>query len=140
MYHDTFITFDRLLREGKFKGEASLKTFFCSIAKWQWLNQQRKLGRMVAMESVDMLEITTFTEDDMYNRERQAIFQQMFHALGDKCKRVLTLFQLSCSLKEIATELGWATDQVAMNQSSECRKKLKMLIENSPEIKDFLNI
>jgi RNA polymerase sigma factor (sigma-70 family) len=140
LYHDTFITFDRLLRAGKYRGESSLRTFFCGIAKWLWLNRQRKKGRIVALESQEMAEIAPFVEDEMYDRERQAVFQQMLSALGDRCKRLLTLYQLSYSMKEIAAEMGYGSDQVAMNQCSECRKKLKALIENSREIKDFLNI
>jgi hypothetical protein len=35
--------------------------------------------------------------------------------------------------------MGYASDQVAMNQSSECRKKLKHLIENNDELNDFFN-
>jgi len=140
LYHDTFITFDRLLREGKYREEASLKTFFCSIAKWQWLNRRRKLGKIVAMEEDERVVMAQFTDDEMYNRERQAVFQQMFSVLGDKCKRLLGLYQLSYSMKEIATEMGYASDQVAMNQCSECRKKLKALIENSHELKEFFHI
>ena len=140
LYHDTFITFDRLIREGKYRAEASLKTFFCSIAKWQWLNRQRKSGRTVAMEDAERLEIGYFIDSDMYDRERQSVFEHMFTSLGDKCKKLLTLYQLSYSMKEIASEMGYASDQVAMNQCSECRKKLKTLIENNAELKDFLNI
>ncbi len=140
LYHDSFITFDRLLREGKYREEASLKTFFCSIAKWQWLNRQRKQGRIVSMDEGERIEIALFTEDEMYDRERQAVFQKMLAAIGEKCKRMLTLYQLSHSMKEIATEMGYASDQVAMNQCSECRKKLKALIENSHELKEFFNI
>ena len=64
----------------------------------------------------------------------------MFATLGDKCKKFLTLYQLSYSMKEIAAEMGYASDQVAMNQCSECRKKLKNLIENNDDLKDFFNI
>jgi RNA polymerase sigma factor (sigma-70 family) len=140
LYHDVFITFDRLLRENKFRQESSLKTFFCGIAKWLWLNQQRKLGRTLSMEEVDSNDLGQFSEDDMYRKERQKVFDQMFETLGDKCKRVLTYYQLSYTMKEIATEMGYASDQVAMNQCSDCRKKLKALIENSHEIKEFLNL
>ena len=92
------------------------------------------------MEYSDLGEDAAFTDDEMYDRERQGVFQQMLNSLGDKCKRALTLYQLSYSMKEIAAEMGWSSDQVAMNQCSECRKKLKALIENSHELKDFLNI
>ncbi|MBC7776089.1 MAG: sigma-70 family RNA polymerase sigma factor [Phycisphaerae bacterium] len=140
LYHDAFITFDRLLREGKYREESTLKTFFCSIAKWQWLNRQRKQGRIVAMDKNEQPEIAQFTDDEMYDQERQAVFQKMLASLGDKCKRLLSLYQLSYSMKEIAAEMAYASDQVAMNQCSECRKKLKALIENSHELKDFFNI
>lgn len=140
LYHDTFITFDRLIREGKYRGEASLKTFFCSIAKWQWLNKQRKAGRTVAMDQAAEPEIANFTEDEMYDRERQQVMERMLEGLGVKCKRLLTLYQLSYSMKEIAADMGYSSDQVAMNQCSECRKKLKTLIENNDELKDFLHV
>jgi RNA polymerase sigma factor (sigma-70 family) len=140
LYHDTFISFDRLLRAGRYRGDASLKTVFCSIAKWQWLNRQRKSGRTVAMDNIELLEIAHFAEDEMYDRERQNVFERMLGALGDKCKRLMKLYQLSYSMKEIAAEMGYSSDQVAMNQCSECRKKLKSLIENSNELRDFFNL
>lgn len=140
LYHDTFITFDRLLREGKYRGEAALKTFFCSIAKWQWFNRQKKLGRLVTIEQAELPETSVFAADDWYDRERQGVFERMFSTLGEKCKKLLTLYQLSYSMKEIAAEMGYASDQVAMNQCAECRKKLKTLIENSAELKEFLNV
>lgn len=140
LYHDTFIAFDRLIRAGKFRGEASLKTFFCSIAKWQWLNKQRKAGRTVAMDQTEETEAGNFTEDEMYDRERQQVMERVLAGLGMKCKRLLTLYQLSYSMKEIAAEMGYSSDQVAMNQCSECRKKLKALIENNDELKDFLHV
>ena len=92
------------------------------------------------MENAERIEMGQFADDNMYDQERQTVFQQMLSSLGDKCKRMLTLYQLSYSMKEIAAEMGYASDQVAMNQCSECRKKLKALIENSHELKEFLNI
>ena len=137
LYHDTFITFDRLLRTDKFQGKSTLKTFFCSIAKWLWLNQQRKNGRIIStptpQEDIGML----FAEDEMYQRERQAALERALSTLGDKCKKLLTLYQLSYSMREIAAAMGYASDQVAMNQSAECRKKLKSLIENHHEFKEL---
>lgn len=140
LYHDTFITFDRQIRAGKYREEAALKTFFCSIAKWQWLNRQRKKGRILALENAEHLEIEHFVENEMYDRERQNIFEQMLTTLGDSCKRLLTLYQLSYSMKEIAAEMGYSSDQVAMNQGSKCRKKLKLLIESNDALKDYFNI
>jgi len=45
LYHDAFITFDRLLREGKYRAEATLKTFFCSIAKIAMAQPTKKTGK-----------------------------------------------------------------------------------------------
>ena len=76
----------------------------------------------------------------MYDRERQNIMERALSSLGEKCKKLLTLYQLSYSMKEIAAEMGYGSDQVAMNQCSECRKKLKQLIENNNELNDFFKI
>jgi DNA-directed RNA polymerase specialized sigma24 family protein len=94
---------------------------------------------MVAMSELDKEEINNFTESEMYVRERQELLQRALNALGEKCKRLLTFYQLHYSMKEIASEMGYASDQVAMNQWSECRKKLKKLIENNQELNELLN-
>ncbi|MBL7827966.1 MAG: RNA polymerase sigma factor [Saprospiraceae bacterium] len=138
LYHDTFLSFDRLLRTGKYRGESSLKTFFIGIAKWQWLNQQRKMGRTISLEADEKFMLERFSEDDMFVKERQALFEMLLAKIGERCKRLLTMYKLNFSMKEIAAEMGYATDQVAMNQCAECRKKLKHLIENDHELLDVL--
>ena len=47
VFQETVIIFDRAIRENKFNGQSSLKTYFWGIAKWRWLGIQRKNGRNI---------------------------------------------------------------------------------------------
>lgn len=138
LYHDTFIAFDQFIRMGRYRGEAALKTVFCSIAKWQWVNARR---RMAKTEHRDEWPETAadWPENEWYTRERASVLNQLLTTLGDKCKKLLTMYQLNYTMKETASEMGYASDQVAMNETSGCRKKLKTMIEKSTELMDFLN-
>ena len=44
VFQDTIILFDRQIREGNFKGQSSLATYFMGIAKWRWVSLRRKFG------------------------------------------------------------------------------------------------
>ena len=47
VFQDTLVLFDRQIREGNFKGQSSLTTYFTGIAKWRWYSIRRKFRALV---------------------------------------------------------------------------------------------
>ena len=81
------------------------------------------------------------TEDPewiLLEKEQEEELDSLLNALGDTCKKVLRLWQLSYSMKEIASELGYKSEGVARKKKRLCMKKLLEILDENPEIKNFL--
>ena len=58
--------------------------------------------------------------------------------LGAACQKVLQMWQLSYSMKEIAEELGYKNDAVARKKKRLCMKKLLEILEEAPAWKSWI--
>ena len=137
-YVETIIVFERLIRNGQFKHKSSLSTFFMGIAKWQWFMIRRKRNAQgtIAPEMLDTFLIEV--EDELLNKEKEEVIEQLLGQLGDRCKKVLTLYKLGYSMQEIANLVGFSSDAMAMKEAHNCRKKMKALIESQQDWMDLL--
>ena len=69
----------------------------------------------------------------MVEKEQEDTLSRLLESLGDKCKRVLELWQLSYSMKEIAVEMAYKSDGVARKKKRLCMKKLLEILDEKPE-------
>jgi RNA polymerase sigma factor (sigma-70 family) len=140
VFQDTVILFDRAIREGNFKEQSSLNTFFVGIAKWRWVSNKRKYGGYVELKpelydmSIESVE-GRFIED-----ERRKVIDEILTKIGERCKVILKLYKLSYSMEEIAEQLGLSSPELAKKNAYECRKKFKNYLADKPEYKSILNI
>lgn len=60
VFQESIIIFDRNIRNEKFEGKSSLKTYLLSVVKWSWVSYRRKKGNTVEIkpEMVDDLDDT----------------------------------------------------------------------------------
>jgi len=58
--------------------------------------------------------------------------------VGERCQKLIGLFQLNYTMREIRELQGYSSDQVAANEVHNCREKLKKLIHQRPEILEAL--
>lgn len=137
---DAFIIFDRNIRMNTFRQACSLKTYFISIVKWQLLNQNKKISREILVDAHDQNIHDLSTIHLLASTEQEQVITRLLTDLGDRCKRILTLFQSSYSMKEIAEIVGFSNEQVANNEVGKCRKKLRLNIEKDPALVEFFNI
>jgi len=133
VFTESFIIFERQIRNDHFRGESSLETYFHAIAKWQWLAIQRKMKKNVQIEDVKEGFSDITPEQILLSEERKVILQQMVSLIGERCQNLLGWFQLNYSMREIKDKMGYSSDQVAANQVHDCREKLKKVIEQHPE-------
>lgn len=134
VFTESFIVFERQLRNEKFRGESSLETWFHAIAKWQWLAFKRKEKPYTDLEHVDLPNPELNPEYLVINDERKVILQKMIALVGERCQKLLGYFQLNYSMKEIRELMEYSSDQVAANQVHDCREKLKKVIYQNPEV------
>lgn len=139
IFQETVLVFIEQVRNDKFRGESSVKTYLTGIAKNLWLNEIRSRDRRSNRE-VNYVR----TEDDgveqdahhrMYNRENKQKLMQVFEEIGDVCKKILTGFYFeNMSMKEMLVLFNYDNEQVLRNRKSKCMKHLKDLITTNKEL------
>lgn len=139
VFEESFLVFERQIRTGHFRSESSLETFFHGIARWQWLALRRKNRPSADPESLfDMPDDNPTPEIIMLSDERRVILSALLVQVGERCRKMLDLFQAGHSMREIKVAMGFSNDGVAGSKVHECREKLKKLIRLDPEKVDVL--
>jgi RNA polymerase sigma factor (sigma-70 family) len=132
IFQDTFIIFDRNIRQGKFKGNSSLKTYFLSIVKrrwWQVLSKKRPQG---ALQTEKEKQGTDDVETLFITREQRQLFDQALSHIGERCQLILKLYQLDYSMKEIADATGISSATMAKKETYRCRIRFRRFLEVNP--------
>jgi RNA polymerase sigma factor (sigma-70 family) len=139
VFQETLVLFDRNLREGRFQGNSSLKTYFLGIAKQYWFNRRRGIRPTALPEHYDMPTMET-PEFLALSKERQSLVNQILEAIGEHCQKVLSLYKLSLSNEEIAREMGLSSPEMAKKYTYRCREKFKAYVLSQKDLLEQLDI
>jgi len=139
IFEESFLVFERQIRTGHYRGESSLETFFHGIIRWQWLAFRRKNKPDANLENQpEMPSEDHSPEKILISEERRIILSGLMTQVGERCQKLIGLFQLNYTMREIRELQGYSSDQVAANEVHNCREKLKKLIHQRPEILEAL--
>ncbi|WP_394750109.1 RNA polymerase sigma factor [Spongiimicrobium salis] len=139
IYQDAYIVFYENVSKGKLKElKSSLSTYLISIGKYMMLDRLRK-NKKEALGNNFMEQMPEWDNEleafDVVQRElstEQQLLRKNFELLGEKCRKVLTLFYYrKYSIKQIMTEGNYNSENVVKSQKSRCLKTLKEAIKNS---------
>lgn len=134
VFHDAMVVLDRNIREGKFRGEASLDGYLYSIGRFLWLKRLEKEGRTVLQENpVEGVVLSPDNPHDwMEKREQSGLLQKVLGLLGERCRRLLELWKLSYSMEEIAQELNFSSSAMARKNRYRCHQQLIKQLKEQP--------
>jgi RNA polymerase sigma factor (sigma-70 family) len=132
-FQDTMILFERNIREGRFEGKSSLRTYFIGIAKWQWHNRQRQ-HRTVEWQPTEHDQTIPSVEVEVLSEERKGLIEQALTQIGERCKAILMLYKQSYSNEEIAQTFELSSPDMAKKESYRCRIRLKEYIQSQPHL------
>ena len=138
VFQETVVSFIDMVKKGKYRMEASIKTFMVSVARNIWFNELKKRERSDHREKVYEL-ARDQKEDDVgfqiSDLERRRQLKDLIHQLGDSCKKILLLYYYEdLSMKEIVEHLPYENEQVVRNKKYKCLQSLTGLIKSNPEI------
>ncbi|WP_297334831.1 sigma-70 family RNA polymerase sigma factor [Algoriphagus sp.] len=139
---EVMLVFVRLIEEGKFRGEASIKTYLYSILKNLWISEIRKRKATSQRHEKYQSQSNRWESDiseTLSQQENIHFVMKLFSQLGEACKTILTLFYYEdLPLKEICVKLEFSSEQVLRNKKYKCLKALTDSVTNSPEISSNL--
>ncbi len=139
VFEESFILFERQTRTGNYRAEGSLETYFHGIVRWQWVAFRRKKRPTEADEMLSAIpDEQGSPEKILISEERRIILSNLMTQVGERCQKLIGLFQLNYSMREIREMQGYSSDQVAANEVHSCREKLKKVIQQRPDLLEAL--
>lgn len=140
VFQEAVIILDRNIRENKYERTSSIKTYFFGIAKQYWFNQRRRMNKTIHLEIPDGPDQSLNIEDNLLQEDIRNLIDDILLKIGEQCKKVLSLYKLSLSNKEISAELGLSSPELAKKYTYRCREKFKAYVLKRADLMKMLSI
>jgi len=138
IFQETVVAFIDIVKKGKYRMEASIRTFLASIARNYWFNELKKRGRSGHRDrqfEMGRDQDEADVSQHMAELERKRQLLELVEQLGESCRKVLLLFYYeNLSMKEIVNHLPYENEQVVRNKKYKCLQQLTGLIKANPAI------
>jgi RNA polymerase sigma factor (sigma-70 family) len=143
VFQETVVSFIEIVKKGKYRGEASIKTFLVSVAKNIWLNELKRRERSGYREK-QFETGRDQTEEDVSQQigdlEKKRQLRELLNKLGEPCRKILLLFYYeNLSMKEMVDHLPYDNEQVVRNKKYKCLQQLTGFIKDNPFIARQIN-
>jgi RNA polymerase sigma factor (sigma-70 family) len=147
IFQETVIAFLHSVKQGRFRGEASIKTYLYAMNRNIWRNEMRSRDRSSLREKNDEGMERKEEFSGAKGLEKKQVSQQLvglLETLGENCKQILMQFYYEGrSMKEIVATTTYENEQVVRNKKSKCLKKLADMLRERPylveQLQTFLN-
>jgi len=143
VFQETVVSFIEIVKKGKYRMEASVKTFLVSVAKNIWLNELKRKERSGYREK-QFETGRDQTEEDVSQQigdlEKKRQLRELLNKLGEPCRKILLLFYYeNLSMKEMVDHLPYDNEQVVRNKKYKCLQQLTGFIKDNPFIARQIN-
>lgn len=128
VFQETMIVLFRKAQEPSFELTSKLSTYIVGIARLIWLKKREK--NRITLLTNDISQAYMDDESLMVRAGRERLFREKLDEMGEQCKRILTLFFQKIKMSEIASQMNFASAEVARITKFRCTKKLMSLIQN----------
>ena len=138
IFQEAVVALIKLVKDGKYRQQANIRTFLIAISKNIWFNEIRKRKSTGQREKRyederDMVE--SDISEQIGDLEVKKQFRELLNRLGDPCKKLLLLFYYEdMSMKELLSHLPYENEQVVRNKKYKCLKQLTSLVKANPII------
>ena len=135
------VIYRKLKDEDHFFLNSSFKTFIYSIARHLWLKHLRTLkyeGQKINDHNkyVELKEEPFKIENEDL---RMSLYQKYFRHLPEDCQKILSLTARDVPQKEIASQLGFSSENYIKKRKHYCKEFLISKIKEDPLYQDLLD-
>lgn len=130
------------VRANKYAASGELGAYLFGICKNLWFKRFKKISRQEGLEGVDADRYVAESDPELHmlEKDRAEKIKQFMSVLSPACKRVLELWQLGYSMKEIAQDMEYKTEGVVRKKKHLCMKKLMDTLQKSPGWNNWLQV
>ncbi len=131
---DVLLTIYHQAKQNNLALTCPFDAYFFLLCKRKWLNELNKSRNKEVTISETTVSIDDSTRESIFSTElfgeKQALFEQMFEKLGEKCKEVIQLSFSIKSMEEVAEKLN-VTYAYVRKKKSICISQLTEMIQQS---------
>jgi RNA polymerase sigma factor (sigma-70 family) len=142
LFQDSMVVLYKRLTRDNVTLKCTLKTFFFGICKNLWMQRLDRKWRLrfsdsMAEEPAESYEIIDreFSEEVL---EKKRLYLKHFFTLPHRCQKILKLYLMDVSLKEMAEKLNLKNEEYAKSRKYQCKEILRKRIKNDPACKPYL--
>jgi len=138
VFQEVIVAFIQLVKQEKFRGESSIKTFLFSMNRNIWFNELKRRKRAIEREKkYDKMQPAEEEQVNrvIENREANGKLIQVLENLGESCKQILLLYYYeNLSMTEILARMDYENEQVVRNKKYKCMKKLEEMVSSDKNL------
>ncbi len=142
IFQDGIIIIYNKISINQFVLTSSFKTYMYSVCRNLWLQKLNKrkavFDKLTDVEEYIDLPQTFLNEASVEEAEMHRIIQIHFLSLNEDCQKVLRLFTKDIPLRDIASIMGYRTENYAKTRKYMCKEELKKRIADDPRSQKFL--
>jgi len=137
IFQEALIILIRKAKDKDFRLTAQLSTYLFSVCRFLWKDQLNRLSNtQIPYDGEAVTGLPETEEAGLYieveKENRAKLAEKVLQELKDRCREILLFFyQDRISLKDIATRMGYSSENTAKNQKYKCleaaRNRLKEL-------------
>jgi len=128
IFQEALIILCRKIKDSGFILTARLSTWLFSVCRFLWKDELKKrknhtvLDFETGLDAAEEQQLKDRTEEDA----RIKLAEKVINELGERCREVLLLFYNGgLKLKDIATKMGYSSENTAKNQKYKCLEAAK---------------
>ena len=141
VFQEALIIFFEQAKKADFELTCSANTYVHAIAKNLWRSRLREKGKKVSSEVENTVDVSVEVEAYQEEEKLYGYLDKVILQLSEKCQAVFKHFYfLKKSMREIARDLNFSSENAAKTQKYKCierAKKLAAAIETNVEPKNY---
>ncbi len=138
VFQDAIIVLFEKVSTGQLELNCSIRTYLYSVSRNLWLNKLRRKKKMTINDTeMTKISIAPKSLEILTNTEFEDSVMRLMDKLKEDCKKILTYVYFDqLKMEAIAELMSFANQQVARNKKAKCLKKLRSIVEASPQLKN----
>lgn len=140
LYHDAIIVLDRKIRQKKVFAIENVSKYLYGISRLLWKNKVRSAARTQLTAEQHLLDEVFYHSPDLLceEKEQKSQIEELYNCLDEKGGQVMSLWQASYSMREIANKLELSSEGLARKYKYRSHKKLLKIVAAQPLWEEWL--
>lgn len=135
IFQDTILSFRNAVLDGTFDSGRAIKQYINAVIRNRWNSILKRNYRYTDVDQIPEKDSSDHPDDLLIRKESSNVIERIFSKIGKKCADLMLLrIRYNMKLAAIAVEMELPSEDAAKMKYSRCKKELKNLLEDNPEL------